>query len=88
MKDLHLSNGTHYPSTVVQIWEDLHSERAGYFRAFQCESVDSTCGCPVIGYCSPGGSHKTIRAVVAEVRQHYPNERCYRNGREVYPLGE
>lgn len=87
MKALHLSDGTVHPEpTIVQIWEDLHNERAGYFRAFQCASVNATSGCPVIGYCSAGGSHRTIRAVVAEVRKYYPGERCYRNGREVYPL--
>ena len=85
MEALHLSDGTVHPTTVVQIWEDWHNERSGFYRAFQCASIDATSGCPVIGYCSSGGSHRTIRAVVAEVRRLYPNERCYHNGREVYP---
>jgi len=87
LKTLHLSDGTVHHDCVVQIWEDLHSERAGFFRAYQCSSIGATSGCPVIGYCSAGGSHRTIRAVVAEVRKFYPGEKCYRNGREVYPPG-
>ena len=68
---------------VVVIWEDGHNERSGFFRAFWADSPDSNCGSPVIGYCSPGGSHRTIRQVVAEVRRLYPGEPIYRNGRLI-----
>lgn len=84
MRDISYSDGRVVPS-VVQIWEDRHTERAGYYRAFWCASPTADTGSPVIGYCSPGGSHRTIRACVAEVRRYHPGERCYRNGREVYP---
>lgn len=68
--------------SVAVIWEDLHTERVGYFRAFWSDSPDGHIGCPVIGYCSPGGSHRTIRAVVAEFKRRYPNELIYRRGIE------
>lgn len=66
-KQINYSDGSVVPNPVVQIWEDLHTERSGYFRAFWCASSDASCGSPVIGYCSPGGSHRTIRAVAREV---------------------
>ena len=77
------SNGKTVENAVVVIWEDNHNERAGFFRAFWGDSPDATSGSPVIGYCSPGGSHRTIKAVASEVRRYYPNEKIYRNGREV-----
>lgn len=82
---IHYSDGSTVKDCVVQIWDDNHTERAGCYRAFWCASPVATSGSPVIGYCSPGGSHQTIRQVVAEVRRYHPNERCYRNGKEVYP---
>lgn len=81
MKTIHYSDGSAKPSRI-EIWDDLHTERAGMFRAFWCEPGSNT-GSPVIGYCSPGGSQRTIRAAAAEVRRLYPNEPIYRNGREV-----
>lgn len=77
------SDGRKIENAVIQIWEDLHNERAGYFRAFWCASPDATAGSPVIGYCSPGGSHRTIRATAAEVMRIYPGEKIYRNGRFI-----
>ncbi len=77
------SDGRTILCPVVQIWDDLHNERAGYFRAFWCESPDATTGSPVIGYCSAGGSHKTVRACVAEVLRYYDAD-IYRNGRLVH----
>jgi hypothetical protein len=82
MRDIHYSDGRTVSSVVV-VWDDLHNERAGYYRAFWTDGPDGTAGSPVVGYCSPGGSHKTIRAVVAEVRRLYPGETVYRNGRAV-----
>lgn len=56
--------------SVIQIWEDLHNERPGYFRAFWCESPEATTGCTVIGYCSSGGSRSEVRHnPQAQVRQ-------------------
>lgn len=77
------SDGRTIATAVIVVWDDLHNERAGYFRAFWAESPDATSGSPVIGYCLPGGSHRTIRAVVTEVKRLYPGEPVYRNGREV-----
>ena len=80
---IHYSDGSVVVSPVVQIWDDLHNERPGYFRAFWCASPDAPTGSPVIGYCSPGGSHPTVRATVAEVRRMYPGVDVYRNGQRV-----
>ena len=85
-QDIHYSDKSIVKNAVVVVWEDLHNERSGYFRAFWASSPTGTSGSPVIGYCSPGGSHRTIKAVVAEVRKFYPGEKVYRNGKEVYPL--
>lgn len=82
MKDIHYSDGRTIPSVIV-VWEDLHEERAGFYRAFWSDSPDGTLGSPVIGYCSPGGSYRTIKEVAREVRRYYPGEPVYRNGREV-----
>lgn len=80
---LHYSDGMTVANPVVQVWDDLHTERSGYFRAFWCATPSASTGSPVIGHCSRGGSHRTIRAVVAEVRRMYPDARIYRNGREA-----
>lgn len=81
--DISYSNGTVVKNAVVQIWCDNHRERGGYYRAFWTDDKDSSTGSPVIGYCSPGGSHRTIRATVAEVRRMYPGTEVYRNGRAI-----
>lgn len=70
-------------SNVVSIWEDLHEERPGFFRAFEVSEPNATSGFPVFGFCSPGGSHQTIRATAAEVWRHFPEARIFRNGREL-----
>ena len=68
---------------IVQIWEDLSNERAGWFRAFWCANPEATTGSPVIGYCSAGGSQPTIRQTAEEVRDMYPDADIYRNGHKV-----
>lgn len=68
---------------VIAIWEDWHVERDGYFRAFWTDSPNGHIGCPVIGYCSPGGSHRTIKAAAAEARRLHPDAEIYRNGKLV-----
>jgi hypothetical protein len=82
--DINYSDGSVVKDAVIQIWEDNHTERSGYFRAFWCASAEATTGSPVIGYCSPGGSHRTIRATVGEAKRYAPaGTKFYRNGREV-----
>ena len=84
MQTIHYTNGTVVHNAVIQIWPDLHNERAGFFRAFWCASPEATTGSPVIGYCSPGGSHRKPADVIAEVRRLYPNEPIYyQNGRRA-----
>ncbi len=82
-RTIHYSDGSKVDSPVIVIWDDLHNERSGYVRAFWASNPEGTSGSPVIGYCSPGGSHRTIKACAAEVRRMYPGESIYRNGREV-----
>jgi len=79
---VHYSDGKSIDAVIV-IWEDNHNEVSGFYRAFWSDSPNGTVGSPVIGYCSPGGSHKTIRATAQEVRRLYPNETVYRNGKPV-----
>lgn len=88
MRTINYSDGRAVPSVVV-VWEDWNSERSGYFRAYWCSAPDGTSGSPVIGYCSAGGSHRTIKAVAAEVRRLYPGERVYRaprGGGRIYEV--
>ena len=82
MATVHYSDGRSVAS-IIQVWEDLHTERAGYFRAFWSASPDATTGSPIIGYCSAGGSHRTIGAVVAEVRRLGHRDAIDRNGRLI-----
>ena len=82
MTTIHYSDGRSIES-VIQIWDDLHNERAGFYRAFWCGSPDDCCGSPVIGYCSPGGTHRTIRAAIAECRKLGYDDPVYRNGRQI-----
>lgn len=82
-QDISYSSGKAVKNAVVVVWDDLHNERSGFYRALWSDSPDGTTGSPVIGYCSPGGSHQTIRAVATEVRRFYPDEPVYRNGKLV-----
>lgn len=68
---------------VIQIWDDWHNERSGYHRAFICDDGNATIGSPVIGYASAGGSHRTIRATINEIRRLGYAEDVYRNGRII-----
>lgn len=81
---IHYSDGSSVENPVVVVWEDNHTERRGtWYRAFWAASPDATTGSPVIGYCSAGGSQKTIRETVREVRRLLPGQTVYRNGRTV-----
>jgi hypothetical protein len=85
-RDISYSNGSVVKNAVVEIWEDMHTERRGiWYRAFWTNGpVGATSGSPVFGYCdSLGGPHRTIKAAAAEVRKYYPGEPVYRNGRAV-----
>lgn len=68
---------------VIQILEDLHNERAGYYRAFWSDTPDSDIVVTVLGYASPGGTHRTIKATALEAWRYYPLARIYRNGKEI-----
>lgn len=81
MTDISYSSGLKVQEAIIQIWGDMHSECAGRYRAFWCSSPGDDCGSPVIGYCSSGGSHRTIIATALEVRRMYPHDPIYRNGR-------
>lgn len=80
MTTIHYSDGRSIQSVII-IEEDRHAERAGLFRAFWAESPDARFMSPVIGYCSPGGSHRTVRGAAIEARRLYPHDPIYRNGR-------
>lgn len=82
-QDIQYSDGSTVKNAVIVVWEDLNNERPGYYRAFWAATPTATTGCPVIGYCSPGGSHKTIKAVAQEALRLHPGETVYRNGRPV-----
>lgn len=82
-QDIHYSDGRTVKNAVIVVWEDLHNERSGYYRAFWSDSPYGTTGSPVLGYCQAGGSHRTIKAVKREVQRYHPGEPVYRNGREV-----
>lgn len=82
MADISYSDGSTVHNAVIVIWDDLHTERSGYFRAFWAASPDATSGSPVFGYCEAGHSYRTIREVARDARRHY-DDPIYRNGREV-----
>ena len=82
--NIHYSDGRTVENAVIDIWDDWHTERAGYVRAFWvADPINPQGGSPVVGYCSPGGSHKTIRACVDECARLYPGIPVFRNGRQV-----
>lgn len=81
--DITYSDGKVIKDAVINIWEDHHIEAVGYYRAHWGDVPDARFGSPIIGYASPGGSHKTIRSCAAEARRLYPGIKVYRNGREV-----
>ena len=73
--EIRYSDGRVIKNPVIQVWDDLHTERSGMFRAFWCRTGESTTGSPVIGYCSPGGSRRTVAACVREALSLYPGQR-------------
>ena len=81
---VYYSDNSVIENAVAVIWDDLHEEQSGFYRAFWANSPNGTSCSPVIGYCSSGGSHKTIKAVVAEFKKMYPSEHIYRNGKKLF----
>ena len=81
MATINYSSGTS-KTCVIEVCEDLNAERAGFFRAFWWE-MGSSSHSPVVGYCSAGGSHRTISACVREVRRLGHTDPIYRNGRLI-----
>lgn len=61
---VNLSNGDSYAARL-EVWDDLHNEKPGWYRLFWARPGEST-GTPAIGYCSPGGSYRTIREAIAD----------------------
>ncbi len=59
-----LTDGTSY-KCELQVLDDLHNERPGMKRLFWMNPNDS-CGCPAVGYCSSGGSYRTVREAIAD----------------------
>ncbi len=54
----------------LEVWNDLNNERPGFYRLYWVVPGETT-GCPAIGYCSPGGSYRTIREAVADGRRRF-----------------
>lgn len=66
---INLSNGAQYAARL-EVWDDLHSERPGFYRLFWASPGGRT-GTPAIGYCSPGGSYRTIKAAIADGQRRF-----------------
>ena len=69
MQTIHLSNGTQHEARL-EVWNDLHAERAGMYRLFWVNPGEST-GTPAVGYCSPGGSYRTVREAIADGERRF-----------------
>ena len=63
---------------VILIMEDWHSERSNCFRAYEADSTTAFLMFPLIGYCSPGGSYRTIRETLEHASKRVPS------GTEIY----
>jgi hypothetical protein len=88
MNEIRYSDGRVIKNPVIQIWEDNHTEaRGNWYRAFWCENAEATSGSPVIGYCSAGGSQRTIRAAAREALRYHPGTPVFRNGKPVNVTG-
>ena len=47
-----MTNTVEVPVARLEVWDDLHNERPGWYRLFWVVPGHTT-GCPAIGYCSP-----------------------------------
>lgn len=55
---------------VLEVWPDLNNERPGFWRLYWRVPGES-CAVPAIGYCSPGGTYRTIREAVADGQRRF-----------------
>lgn len=60
---IELSNGAEHEARL-EVWDDLSVSGRAY-RLFWA-SPDGKTGTPAVGYCSSGGTYRTIRAAVAD----------------------
>ena len=58
-----LSNGAEYEARL-EVWDDYSANGRAY-RLFWA-APDGRSGVPAVGYCSGGGTYRTIRAAVAD----------------------
>lgn len=90
MRTGHYSDGMSRFEVIV-ITEDTHAERAGLYRAYWTPACpdgspnpDATTHCTVFGYCDFKGSHRTVRACIAELARYYPGEPVWRERGGAY----
>ena len=57
-RDISYSDGSTVKNAVVVVWEDLHEERAGFYRAFWADGPEGTCGSPVLRVLPGGRDHR------------------------------
>ena len=69
--------------TIIVIEDDLHEERAGYYRAFYADDVDARTMSPMVGYAMVGGVFKTIKETAADARRRDSSTRIFRRGKEL-----
>lgn len=70
--------------SIIVIWDDLSVQRPGYKRAYYADGPASTVGVTVFGYASALGSHKTVKAVIDELKRYGHDGPYYRNGKRVH----
>jgi hypothetical protein len=68
---------------AIQIHEDLSVERSGTFRAFYAADEHTSIVCTMVGYCSPYGPFRTIKACVTDARKRDATTPIYRNGKRI-----
>lgn len=73
--NIQLSNGETKQNCRLEVWDDLSEPRTAY-RLFWVVAGE-TCGTPAVGYCSPGGSYRTIKAAIADGERRF-NETAVR----------
>lgn len=62
---INLSNGKTYTARL-EVWDDLSHEGKGPAYRLFWASPDGRTGTPAIGYCSPDGTYRTIKAAIAD----------------------
>lgn len=61
---------TSLPAARLEVWDDLHNERPGWFRLFWVVPGQTT-GSPAIGYCESGGTYPTIREAIVDGQRKF-----------------